>query len=579
MDVDRDNFFKLLPQMLHQAQHAHFVAIDVEMTGIYLNKIRHSSQIHFQDLYTKVKEAAEEYQIVQIGFTFFHYEEESAEYKIHTFNCQVSPMFPKGFNADGLARFLDRKFSILAKSYGFLQRYGCDVPNALNTGIFYMNRDEQRRAEKFCANELADDEHVDLQALDEPARQFYEEMINRIAAYVTRRNPKNVPDMISNPNGEKLNNLQARLVYQIIREEHPNCVARRIPTGPQKGFISVRRKTRALDQEAAIHQRAREKEVRKLTGLQILFEALCGGSFASKVNRAWVYDKNIDAGVDPVNDANRTFDFYQCEASLKENGPVLVGHNILYDLLFIYRTFYEPLPPKIEDFLARIHELFPRIADTKYMRARNRHMMQPDWNLVMLRDVYAKQQFPVIRYEPEFGYDANEPRPHHAGSDSFMTAHVFLRQSYDYFNRKMHKVKTNEQVKVRPSRRRAVPNIPSEATSSAEANNRNLLDDDDLGVLEALQNWSVLEADQSASRRFSGGSAASEGPAAAAGSAVAVVAHRASTPEVEETEDQPVRGETHSAKEGNIIPLWTHEFWQVYGNKTYLAGIGTISFV
>lgn len=65
--------------MLHDAQSARFVAIDVEMSGISCAGGRVSSNISVQDSYTRVKKAAEEFQVLQIGFTFFHYEEKKCK--------------------------------------------------------------------------------------------------------------------------------------------------------------------------------------------------------------------------------------------------------------------------------------------------------------------------------------------------------------------------------------------------------------------------------------------------------------------------------------------------------------------
>ncbi|KAI0013986.1 CAF1-domain-containing protein [Xylariaceae sp. FL0662B] len=555
--------------MLRLVQHARFVAIDVEMTGIYMNQTRSNSRTSIQDAYTKIRESAEEFQILQIGLTFFHYDE-SAEYKTLTFSYQISPLFPKGQFADGLTRFLDRKFSISAKSYGFLRGYGLNLSNVLDNGVYYMNRDEQRRVEKFCSYEDTDDGHIDPLSLDEPSQQFYRRIRANLLAYVSQNNPKNLPTIIRNPYGDKLNGLQARLIHQIIREEYPMCTAKRVSMAPLGSSMSVRTKSQAMNIEDTSQQQARAEEAKKLTGLQILFEALCGGSFASRVNREWVYNKKLQDGADPFNDINKTFDFHQCEASLKQNGPVIIGHNLFYDLVFIYRTFYEPLPPSLDDFLDRIHELFPRIVDTKYMRVRGQHMMQPASTLQELRDVYAHQQVPTIRSEPGFGY--RDDRPHHAGYDSLITAQLFLKQTHDYFTRRMHQTEASEQIHVRPCRDKpgtptpdtpnANPPVEKKKISNGKNSSDSILDEDELETIEALRTWSTLDADLSYSRRISGEPAT---PSKAG-------ENRARTPT-----PTAVRGETRSTDEP--IPPWTDDFWRIYGNKTSFTGIGTISFV
>lgn len=71
MEVNRSNFFWMLPPILHEAQNARFVAVDVEMSGIALIHGHNSAQ----DSYAKIKEAAEQFQVVQLGLTFVRYDE------------------------------------------------------------------------------------------------------------------------------------------------------------------------------------------------------------------------------------------------------------------------------------------------------------------------------------------------------------------------------------------------------------------------------------------------------------------------------------------------------------------------
>lgn len=152
--------------------------------------------------------------------------------------------------------------------------------------------------------------------------------------------------------------------------------------------------------------------------MQILLEALSGGSFADRIDQEWVHHGNglVPVGADSWNEFNKTFNFHQCEANLKKNKPIIIGHNVFQDLAFIYHTFFEPLPPKIDDFLTTIHQLFPRIADTKFMHARGRHLMEQDRTLKELSDYFTRQKFPTIRHVSHPGDVA--AGPHNAAYDS-----------------------------------------------------------------------------------------------------------------------------------------------------------------
>ncbi len=45
----------------------------------------------------------------------------------------------------------------------------------------------------------------------------------------------------------------------------------------------------------------------------------------------------------------------------------LIGHNLMYDLLFAYAHFHEPLPPAASLFKRELHALFPTVFDTKLL--------------------------------------------------------------------------------------------------------------------------------------------------------------------------------------------------------------------
>ena len=74
MEVTRNNFSRLLPRMLQDIGDCSFVALDFEFSGIFNQKLRPASayvdgDLSLQKRYEEVKQAAEEYQILQVGLT------------------------------------------------------------------------------------------------------------------------------------------------------------------------------------------------------------------------------------------------------------------------------------------------------------------------------------------------------------------------------------------------------------------------------------------------------------------------------------------------------------------------------
>lgn len=77
MDVTGSNFQSLLPSILDAVATAHFVTIDLELSGIpgqQMNKSRvngegTSGKPSLQQRYEETKTAAERYQVLQLGLT------------------------------------------------------------------------------------------------------------------------------------------------------------------------------------------------------------------------------------------------------------------------------------------------------------------------------------------------------------------------------------------------------------------------------------------------------------------------------------------------------------------------------
>ncbi|KAI2626629.1 CAF1-domain-containing protein [Hypoxylon sp. NC1633] len=604
MEVNRGNFFPMLPRMLEAAQNARFVAVDVEMSGISSNPSRDSSKDAIQESYTRIKEASEKFQALQIGFTFFQYKDSMSDYQGRTFNCDVSPLLPRSSLADGLSRHLDRTFSISARSYGFLRQHKFDFTEALDNGIHYLSREEQKRAEQFCVARDSESQHIDPLTLDSESQRFYNYVRNQIETFVApfyqpaqgspeegssdASGSQSTEVIIKNPFGEKLNGLQIRLVHQIVQEEYPMCIAKRISGGLMAGRMSITLAVKDAKVEGESRYQKNMEEINRLSGLQILFEALSGGSFASKINRDWgslqtTTPKNDKAAVELY----KIFDFQQCETNLKKSRPILVGHNLFQDLAFIYRTFFEPLPPQVDDFLIGIHALFPRIVDTKFMYSRGRHMMEPDRTLQELCASYAGMQDPGPKLRNMSYRGLSQSRPHSGGYDSAMTARLFLMQTNAMFTAKKHqeKIKVAYYAPEKPgiiidgTTGKAFQTI-SRAARSQEASKPSLLDEEESETVDALQKWDVLGADLPVS-----GCAT---PTPDAGSGSPPPSPVQVSPTVLELQDEPsvppvvmvrMPAETCQARELHIIPSWTDDFWRVYGDKSSMQGAGYVSFI
>lgn len=89
MDVSRDGFQACLPLILKDIANAHFVSIDLELSGIpgpQINRGRldgggSSGKPTLQERYTDIKHAVERYQVLQLGLTCVLEDKENGSYQ------------------------------------------------------------------------------------------------------------------------------------------------------------------------------------------------------------------------------------------------------------------------------------------------------------------------------------------------------------------------------------------------------------------------------------------------------------------------------------------------------------------
>jgi poly(A)-specific ribonuclease len=73
MEVNSTTFWDMVPELMGALVDSRWVAIDVEMTGISATGRPIPPNSSTQEAYELVKQAAETYQILQLGFTFCKY--------------------------------------------------------------------------------------------------------------------------------------------------------------------------------------------------------------------------------------------------------------------------------------------------------------------------------------------------------------------------------------------------------------------------------------------------------------------------------------------------------------------------
>lgn len=189
-----------------------------------------------------------------------------------------------------------------------------------------------------------------------------------------------------------LTGFDKRLVHQLVRAEYPELVSM-----GRKDSIMIKRK----DEER--EHRMRKERYKKLKlaiyrqyGFRWIIEAMTRGSL-SNIDLSWCA-RDPDTGAPGFyNEIAMKANFDRAADRLKRRSPVLVGHNLFTDLIYLYQAFVGKLPDTIGEFRLRIHNLFPTIVDTKYMATHNCGNLNPASSLEEVEEALQTQFTPRIR--------------------------------------------------------------------------------------------------------------------------------------------------------------------------------------
>ncbi|KAL3424991.1 caf1 family ribonuclease [Phlyctema vagabunda] len=429
MEVDRKLYPKQLLSILNRIANASFISFDLEMSGIS-TKARHgmdkgsrdAGKPSLQQQYSETKEAAETFQVLQVGITVVEEDREKGMYIARPYNFHLSPLFLHGDRLN-----IDRKFGFSSSACDFLLKNHFDFGQVFNSGVPYLSREEEKyaREQYQIINGLNKRDDIVISLSEPQTLDFYRNARKTITAWLDDKSDSRQSYVnISNPDGP-LNGYQRRLIHQLVQNEFPDY---RTFARHEKSFMQVE-KTDKL-REAEIQRRKLTEfnsMVAKQVGLRWIIEALCGGDLTS-IDPWWFRDEAVENGNDMLARQALEKEFRQVAKALKEKEHVLVGHNLFTDLIFLYKTFIGELPSEVRDFQKKMHHLFPIVIDTKYLATYDADAMNPREGLKQLWEPFTLIHKPLVSLgEQHMSYGAVFGKDHEAGFDSWMTAELFVK--------------------------------------------------------------------------------------------------------------------------------------------------------
>ncbi|KAK7160963.1 hypothetical protein R3I94_003817 [Phoxinus phoxinus] len=388
MEVTRQNFKEVLPEVCSAVQEADFISIDGEFTGISdgpsVSALTNGLDTP-EERYTKLRKHSMNFLLFQFGICTFRYEQNKSTYITKAFNFYI---FPKPFSRTSP----DIKFICQSSSIDFLASQGFDFNKVFRSGIAYLTREEEsqlreqyeeRRGQMNGAGPVSYTPPSGGGACSVPEDQ--RDFIRTVEQKV---------DSLLNSSDQTLDlepctGFQRKLIYQTLNSKFPKLHVETLETEKKERFIQISK----VDEEER-RRREQQKQQRE----------------QEELNDAVGFSRVIRA--------------------ISKSGKLVVGHNMLLDVMHTIHQFCAPLPEDLDDFKEVAMSVFPRLLDTKLMAS-----TQPFKEIIgntslaeLHKQLRAKPFRSPVTECPEGlrGYDTSTEQLHEAGYDAFITGLCFI---------------------------------------------------------------------------------------------------------------------------------------------------------
>ena len=362
MEVDKTAFYPLLLDILTDISTAHFIAFDLELSGVPSKqtwKQGRSGRPSLQERYLETKETAKRYQILQFGLTCVEQDTENKKYVLKPYNFEISPLIEER----GLD--VERIFSFQSGAVDFLLKNGFDMSVPFHGGVPYLSRMESKEARQKYARRQDKTAIADIQIkpTETESLAFLERARNEINAWHRSKHPETAGYLNIGPGGaavdedaseppQDLSRFEKRLVHQLVRAEYPELV-----TISKRGFIQiVKFDKHREDRISADREREFNQRLNRQKGFRWLIEAMMGmeitGIDLMECARHPATGEAIMADMDVFN-----AQFHRATSLLRKTPKIMVGHNCFLDFVYLYRSFVGTLPDTVEEFQSRLNEL------------------------------------------------------------------------------------------------------------------------------------------------------------------------------------------------------------------------------
>ncbi|TNV81953.1 hypothetical protein FGO68_gene6872 [Halteria grandinella] len=433
MDVTRENFAQLLPLIRESIAQAEFIGFDTEFSGLNVGfDDRQHDYDTTEDRYQKLKHNCTRMNTFQVGLACFHWDQGGERYLCRPFNFYV-------FKDSQV--YESEVLQFQASCLKFLRENHFDFNKLFSSGITYQRLSQAAEVRTRCADYLKSQQPQFASAIS-PFTRFYMHL-GDASQQLLKEHLQAVEKFVEDTKGSMRNE---QMVVKVKSHALKRTLAKEIATRYKDSanvftefkkdndlFTVKKWAKRIYSTPAAATQTKSSPEDPKLQpATQItLVSSTPPPTLPSLTQQMDSLTLTDDKELEELYSTEMGFS-HIVQLLIDAKKPI-IGHNMMYDIIYLYNQFIAPLPPTYLEFAAHWHALFPSIYDNKVLCTQAEYFGRTDLGRIYekctvdekLVNCGVKVAFDIEKGFGNYEGSALLSHYHEAAYDAYMTGHAF----------------------------------------------------------------------------------------------------------------------------------------------------------
>ncbi|XP_075558259.1 poly(A)-specific ribonuclease PARN-like isoform X1 [Dermacentor variabilis] len=438
MEVTAKNFQEQFGQLKAAVENASFVAVDCEFTGLHLDRSTHAYDTP-EERYRKLRETSLDFLVVQVGVCTFQYDKEKHGYNYKAFNFYVCPkQTVKGAP--------DRMFQCQASSLQFLSQHGFDFNKLFSQGVSYLKAEEAAQLRES----LSERHTLQLREIGSPnngpakmskvdipkdSQGFVDEVLDKVQEFLDSTSDVEMDEDVGNTSKDSAKDSGENSAKNSAKDSRVLHLSE---------CSSFRRKLIYQEVYARFGSKVQLNTEADSEGMVHIAVRIAGSPEEQRARLELKHKKERE-------DLELAHGFSRVLELLASSGKLIVGHNMLLDIMHLLSQFIDDLPKDYNEFKSMVRAAFPSLVDTKVLASDSaiKDTFACTALELLLKQLRSRTScVPPVESEPGYGYNLDKAKYHEAGYDAFVTGMCFMGLCQQLGKNKDHSVELKESSPV-----------------------------------------------------------------------------------------------------------------------------------